>query len=175
MEKFIAYTDGSAYLKDHTGGVGIHFNYPNNTNIELKEGHKGPNVTNQRMELLACIRAIEHCIEYGETNGKKWELEIVSDSMYTINTVTKWAPNWIKVGWKRIVGKKVKDNLENLDLIKPLYQMSCEYKVQYRHVKAHKKEPLDKTTQQWKDWYGNQRADSLANDARNHNSHIAGC
>jgi ribonuclease HI len=87
------------------------------------------------------------------------QIVIYTDSMYIVNTIANWATGWEKNGWKRDTGK-----IANLDLIKKLYFYSRNLGVIYRHVSAHEKEPEDKTSNEWKLWYGNDMADKLAVD-----------
>lgn len=129
--------------------------------LTISKGYIGKTVSNQRMELLACITGIEKVIEVMAGSGKLWNLTIITDSMYTINTVTVWAPDWIKLGWKRKVGNNLKDNLCHLDLIKKLYELSCLYKIKYKHIRSHQKEPIDNKSE----WAGNKKADELAGAA----------
>lgn len=158
------YTDGSSTLlnkenKIRCGGVGVFFGDKNDNNIS--KSFIGNDVTNQRMELLACIEAINKCIEMMKDSTSKWSIKIITDSMYVIQCINDWAPNWILWGWKRKVNGKIKDDICNLDLIKRLYKLSKMYTVNYEHVNSHKKEPKD-DEEKWKKWYGNNNADILA-------------
>ncbi len=167
-EIIVVYTDGSSTLLDKNsnmrcGGIGVFFDDDNENNIS--KSFIGNNVTNQRMELLACIEAIEKCIEMMKYSDNKWEVNIITDSMYVIQCITEWAPNWILWEWKRNVNGKIKDDICNLDLIKKLYKLSRLYPVKYEHVKSHQKEPSKATKKHkaiWKKWYGNKNADILA-------------
>ncbi|MGO1590682.1 MAG: ribonuclease H family protein [Ancrocorticia sp.] len=58
--------------------------------------------TNNVMELTALVQALEYV-------GPECSLLIRCDSQYVINTVTKWAPNWRRKGWKKADGKPVKN------------------------------------------------------------------
>ena len=113
------------------------------------------------MELKACIHAIKTIIKYTDNKKEKWDLTINTDSMYTINVVTKWAPEWILYGWKRKEGNKLKD-ISNLELVKELYMLSRMYPIKYNHINSHQKEPVKNSIENWKNWYGNKQADSLA-------------
>ena len=157
----IVYTDGSTlnnqYKGHRKGGVGVFFgdNDPRNKSIELVESSTNK-VTNQVAEINGCIVAIETAL-IGEPFKS---LLIISDSMYTINCVTKWCKTWEKKGWKKTDGKII----ENLDLIKKLYNYSNTYNIKYKHVKGHKNQPpIDSPL--YADWYGNMMADMLATNA----------
>jgi len=92
-------------------------------------------------------------------------LEIVSDSMYAINSFSKWKKMWKLRGWKKADGKEPL----NMDLIYQFDKLEDYLKnrvdISFRHIKAHTKEPKDKKSQQWLDWYANNEADKLAKKA----------
>ena len=62
---------------------------------------------------------------------------------------------------KRKVGNKFKEII-NLDLIKQLYYLVLNNNVTFIHVRSHQKEPLDKSSEDWFKWNGNNMADKLA-------------
>jgi len=145
------YTDGASSNNQNAslrrGGVGVFFgdNDSRNISMEIKE-----NPTNQRMELLACIKALEIC----DTN----DINIYTDSKYTINCITVWYNNWANNNWKTSKGNLVK----NLDLIKKLYNLFKSKNVNFYHIKAHQKAPKNNN---FKHWYGNKMADYLATNS----------
>lgn len=161
------YTDGSSTVHKQNGlrygGIGVYFpDYPENN---ISNPYKGTDVTNQRMELTACITGISKCldiIEKIQRDVNNYEIHIYTDSMYTINCITKWATKWEKLGWKRMVG----GDISNLDLIKTLYEYNKTYKLKFYHVRAHQKESKENN-----DWYGNHMADKLATDATAKSKH----
>ena len=162
------FTDGSSFnngskKKQHYGGIGIFFSdyHEDNTSICLLETKDTP-VTNNIAELKACIKAIEIINDSVFSNYDK--IIVYTDSEYTINSITKWAPNWKKNNWKRKSGTKMVD-IKNKDLIEKLYNLYNLYTVELRHVRAHKSEPLNKESEDYRIWYGNMMADKLARDA----------
>ena len=70
--------------------------------------------TNNIMELTALVQALEYV-------GPECSLLIRCDSQYVINTMTKWAPNWRRKGWKKADGKPVK-NRELVERLLNLYE-----------------------------------------------------
>lgn len=152
------FTDGSStkYKNMRYGGIGVYF--PKYSDLNINKNFIGANVTNQRMELLACIYAILKYEEYIKQN-KIIRLHIYSDSMYVINCITKWADKWIENSWKRNINGRLLD-IKNLDLIKELHTLSIKYQVTYTHVTSHQKEPKD--LKEWYIWNGNKNADILA-------------
>lgn len=159
-EYIVVYTDGSCMNNQNKfnkkGGYGIFFKDDDirNTSIKLT----GDKITNQVAELTACIHAIE-LIKSTENLDKK-KILIKTDSMYCINSITKWCKNWQKNNWKKSNG----DIIENLDLMKKLYEYSITLNIEYQHIRAHKKEP-NKNDNEYNDWYGNMMADKLATSA----------
>lgn len=108
----------------------------------LKEIHGGErNTTNQRMELIACIRALE------ELKSGKYAIEVYTDSAYLANCMQKkWYVAWQKNGWKNSARKPV----ENRDLWEKLLSLTSLYKVKFIKVVGHSGNKL------------NERADELA-------------
>lgn len=143
------FTDGSTLFNQdpnkRRGGIGVYFGEDDDRNIS--EEILGE-VTNQRMELLAVIRGLKIC----DSNN----INIYTDSIYVINSLTIWIINWEKNNWKNSKGKDV----QNKDLIMELNQLTKNKNINFYHVKAHQKKPdnvLD-----YKLWYGNKMADYLA-------------
>jgi ribonuclease HI len=143
------FTDGSAFnngKSNCTGGIGVFFGDTDIRNIsELLEIDK---VTNNKCELIACIRAIEQI-----KNIYLFNLIIFTDSEYLIKSITLWYDNWEK---KKFSGVK------NIDLIKLLHKYYKQYNIKLEHVKAHKKKPINATSIEYFKWYGNMMADKLA-------------
>jgi len=167
MNYIIAYTDGACTnnqnKKIRRGGYGVHFGKDDIKNCSIKL--TGEKITNQVAELSACLYAIEKCIEYINFNNIKHDIIIKTDSMYIINSITKWCKGWEKKGWK----KADNSDVENLELIKKIYNYYNNNEgicIKFCHVKAHQKEP-NKDDPSYDDWYGNMMADKLATDAAN--------
>jgi ribonuclease HI len=136
------------------GGIGVHF--PENGTRNMS-GHLTTG-TNQLAELYAAVIGILKCISVNHNEP----ITLYSDSMYMIKCATVWGNTWKKNGWVR--GKDGK--IENLNIIKILYYLNQKYKINFIHVRSHRKEPL-KTDKHWKIWHGNFMADKLANDGFN--------
>jgi ribonuclease HI len=160
MNEIILFTDGSTLNNQQKGkrrgGIGVFFGKddPRNISSPLKES-KNFKVTNQVAELLACIKGLETLISTEKIIAK--QIVIYTDSMYIVNSISKWAKSWEKNEWKKSDGNIVK----NLVLIKKLYYLCSNLSVILRHVKAHKKEP-SKESKEYSLWYGNDQADKLA-------------
>ena len=86
-----------------------------------------PKTTNNRMELTAVIRALEH------VNTASGPIEVITDSEYVQKGISIWMANWIRKGWKTAAGKPVK----NQDLWKQLQEMSTLRPIRWTWVKGH--------------------------------------
>jgi ribonuclease HI len=82
--------------------------------------------TNNRMELLAAISALE-------TLAKPSEITVVTDSAYVKNGVTEWIHGWKRNGW-RTAGK---DPVKNVELWQRLDLAQARHRVQWRWIKGH--------------------------------------
>ena len=143
------FTDGS-FSKPNGGklcGYGIYF--PNKDLPNVSKPFTREPMTNQRAELFAIYVALVKIIK----NIKFKKIMIYSDSEYSIKSLTKWAYDWEKKGWKTSTGKTV----ENMDIIVPMFKIVKKYgdRIEFQHVRSH----TGKT-----DWYtlGNDMADKLA-------------
>lgn len=96
--------------------------------------------TNNRMELMAAIKALESLTTSTEVN-------LTTDSQYVRKGITEWLVNWEKRGWKTADNKPVK----NKDLWEQLVAESKRHKIKWHWVKGHSGHPE------------NEIADELAN------------
>lgn len=124
MKTITIYTDGSSLGNPGPGGYGIVI-LQDDKKTELSQGYRI--TTNNRMELLATIVALEKC-------PKNSSVEIYSDSSYVINAINQnWLQNWQKNGWKTANKKPVK----NKDLWKKLLVQLKNHKIKWHWVKGH--------------------------------------
>jgi ribonuclease HI len=128
---------------DAKAGYGLYFGENNPWNVAASV--MGTVHTSQRAELQAIMKAYQ--VIEKKDNGHSYE--IMSDSSYAINCLTKWRHDWKKNGWKTSEGKPV----ENVDLIQ-----DC-IKIMDRLVK---RGIALKKVQAHGDSKGNKRADVLA-------------
>ena len=156
MKEIVIFTDGSCKgpVKNKRAGCGIYFQKYEKYNISYKL-NKG-NITNQVAELTACIKGIEKVL----SKLIFYKIIIYTDSMYVINSITSWADKWKENKWRKSDGEIIL----NKKLIKKLYFYYKNLNIEFHHVKAHKKEPKNKLTEEYKLWHGNYMADKLAND-----------
>ena len=164
-QKFVVFTDGSCInngKKNSIGAIGIFFKENDNDNLGQIIENDNNKITNQTMELLAVIKAmqiIDNKIQNKIINEQI--IYIYTDSIYVINTQTKWYQIWEKNNWLNTKQKPV----ENKELIQLLYTLKNKYIVIFKHVRSHQKEPNDKKSELYNIWYGNYMADSLATNA----------
>ena len=132
----IVYTDGACSGNPGPGGWGATIKLGDET-FEIFGGED--NTTNNRMELIAAIKALEYLNE----NHK---ITLYTDSNYVKDGITKWIFNWKKNNWKTSTKKPVK----NSDLWIQLDEIQNKREVKWSWVKGHAGN------------LGNERADELA-------------
>ncbi len=137
MKKIIIYTDGACRNNPGEGGWGALLIYGKHEKSIY--GYQ-KEATNNQMELMAAIKALEHLKE-------ACEIDLYTDSKYLMNGVTLWLPNWKKNNFKTASKKPVK----NQSLWMQLEEVSQPHKVSYHWVKGHVGNE------------GNEKADALAN------------
>ena len=98
--------------------------------------------TNNRMELMAAIRALE-------VLKRPCRVRLTTDSNYVRQGITEWLPRWRANGWRTAARKPVK----NADLWQRLERAAARHDVQWRWVRGHSGHPE------------NERADRLATTA----------
>lgn len=132
------FTDGGASPNPGPGGWGAVYVIDGSV-IDEAHGHE-PHTTNNRMELTAVIEGIA-LVPPGTA------ATIHSDSNLVVRTLTEWAPQWERRGWRRKSGP-----VENLDLVQRAYRaLRGRPELELRWIKAH-------AGHRW-----NEYADGLAN------------
>jgi len=130
------YTDGSSRGNPGPGGYGA-IMISGNHRKELSEGFRL--TTNNRMELLAVIKALE------AIKGPGHEVVVYSDSKYVVDAIQKnWIGGWIKKAWK---------DVKNPDLWKQYLKVSSSHHVRFVWIRGHNGHPM------------NERCDELAVEA----------
>jgi|TARA_R110002050_G_scaffold82406_5_gene176477 ribonuclease HI len=131
------YTDGACKGNPGPGGWGAVMRY-GGAEKQLCGGE--PDTTNNRMELMAAIKALE-------TLNRPCEVILTTDSQYVRQGITEWLAGWKRKGWKNSQNKPVK----NADLWKRLDLAVQPHTIDWRWVKGHSGHPE------------NELADQLAN------------
>ena len=131
------YTDGACRGNPGPGGWGVLLRY-GDTEKELYGAEA--ETTNNRMELMAAIQALENL-------KRECKVILTTDSEYVRKGITEWIANWKKRGWKTASKQPVK----NKDLWQRLDKAATEHHVEWHWVRGHTGHPE------------NERADELAN------------
>lgn len=139
MKQIQINTDGSCLRNPGPGGWGVLLRYRQHER-ELSGGEA--QTTNNRMELMAAIMALESLTE-------PCQVTLHTDSQYVRQGITEWMPGWIRKQWKTAGGEPVK----NRDLWERLHTATLRHQVDWRWVKGHSGDP------------DNERVDVLARSA----------
>ena len=137
MKTVEVFTDGGCRGNPGPGGWGAVLRFGGHER-ELRGSEE--KTTNNRMELLAAISALEAMTE-------PCTVILTTDSTYVKDGITRWIRNWKANGWKTAAKKPVK----NKDLWERLDAECLRHQVDWRWVKGHAGHPE------------NERADGLAN------------
>ena len=131
------YSDGACRGNPGPGGWGVLLRY-DGTEKELWGGEAAP--TNNRMELMAAIRALEAL-------KRRCRVRLYTDSLYVMKGISTWIGDWKRRGWRTADKKPVK----NEDLWRRLDELAAKHDIEWRWVRGHAGHPE------------NERADQLAN------------
>ncbi len=130
------YTDGGAINNPGPGGYGVVI-LENNGVLELTGGFL--HTTNNRMELMACIKGIENL------SSRTEPVALFSDSKYVVNGISKgWAKGWRRRGWYKSDGNPA----VNSDLWKRLLDLIDGLDISFNWVKGHSGHPLNERCDQ---------------------------
>ncbi len=120
----IIYTDGGAHPNPGRGGYGAVLLYKGKRK-ELSGGYSL--TTNNRMEILAAIRALE-------VLKRRCSVMLYSDSKYIVNAINKgWARRWRRNNWMRTKEEAAK----NSDLWSQLLELCEQHEVNFQWVRGH--------------------------------------
>ena len=133
------HTDGACLGNPGPGGWAALLRW---RGIERELAGGEADTTNNRMELMAAIAALEALKEACDAT-------LHTDSQYVRQGITEWMPNWIRRGWKTAGGDPVK----NRDLWERLHAACARHDIDWRWVKGHAGDP------------DNERVDQLARAA----------
>ena len=131
------YSDGACRGNPGPGGWGVLLRY-NGQEKELWGGEA--DTTNNRMELMAAIRALEAL-------KRRSRVRVYTDSLYVMKGISSWIKDWKRRGWRTADKKPVK----NEDLWRRLDELAAQHDIEWHWVRGHAGHPE------------NERADRLAN------------
>jgi len=121
--KVIIYTDGACSGNPGPGGWGSVMMY-NGHRRELSGGER--QTTNNRMELMAVIRALEAL-------KRPCDVIVHTDSTYVMKGITEWLAQWKRRNWRTADRKPVK----NVELWQRLEEAAQRHQVHWRWVRGH--------------------------------------
>ncbi|MDH5452511.1 MAG: ribonuclease HI [Paracoccaceae bacterium] len=128
MPELFAYTDGACSGNPGPGGWGVLMQARDGDRIVKERVLSGgeADTTNNRMELLAAISALE-ALKRGAA------ITIITDSAYVKNGVSQWIHGWKRNGWRTADRKPVK----NVDLWQRLDEAQSQHEVIWKWIKGH--------------------------------------
>jgi len=133
------FTDGACSGNPGPGGWGAILRW---NGVEKELSGAEPDTTNNRMEMMAAIAALEAL-------KRPMSARVTTDSSYLRDGIMKWIHGWKRNGWKTAAKEPVK----NEDLWRRLDDLTRRHTVEWEWVKGHAGHPE------------NERADQLARDA----------
>lgn len=136
----VIYSDGGSDPNPGIGGWAAVLRYGRHEKVL---SGSDPATTNNRMELMAAISALE-------VLKRPSEVEFHTDSEYVRKGITQWIEGWAQRGWKNKAGKPI----SNADLWQRLWPLTQQHEINWHWVKGHSGDPL------------NERVDTLAREAR---------
>lgn len=133
------FCDGACSGNPGPGGFGCILR---SGNREKELSGADPHTTNNRMELLAAITALESL-------KRPCEVVLTTDSQYLVKGMTEWIQGWIRKGWKN----SKKEDVLNRDLWERLLSLTAVHRVHWSWIRGHNGHPE------------NERCDELARGA----------
>lgn len=149
MKQVVLVTDGSCLGNPGPGGWAYILRYGSHAR---EMTGSDPHTTNNRMELSAAVEGLralkERCV-----------VEVITDSEYVKNGITKWLAGWKRRNWRKADGQPVL----NQDLWQALEQQAARHNVEWKWTKGHA------------DHSDNNRCDELAREAAAEARRQVGC
>ena len=130
------FTDGACRGNPGPGGWGAILRYGD---TEKRLNGSAAVTTNNRMELTATIKALEHCTKKENKQMSLRQIEIYTDSTYVKDGITVWINKWEQNNWKTTDKKNVK----NVDLWKKLKELVKSNQVKWYWIKGHSNDPMN--------------------------------
>lgn len=133
LTEMVLWTDGSASPNPGPGGWAVLDG--NGNPVALGRAEESTNI---KMEGAAIRAGLKYVISQGATGV------IYTDSQFWVNVLTKWAPMWEKNHWV-----KKKGEIQNLELVKEVYNMYKGGGVRLEFVKGHRGTEKNELADQW--------------------------
>ncbi len=119
----VIHTDGACLGNPGPGGWAAVLRYAGR---ERELSGAEPDTTNNRMELMAAIAALEAL-------RRPCHVQLYTDSRYVQQGILEWLPRWQARGWRTADGKPVK----NQDLWQRLVQAASRHRIEWHWVRGH--------------------------------------
>jgi ribonuclease HI len=145
-ERVDIFTDGACRGNPGPGGWGAVLRYRGR---EKRLSGVEALTTNNRMELMAAIQALEAL-------KRPSRVSLTTDSVYLQKGITEWLAQWKRRGWRTSDRRPVKND----DLWQRLEAAAAHHEIHWHWVRGHQGHP------------GNELADTLANEAIDHWLHV---
>jgi ribonuclease HI len=130
MKKIDIYSDGACGGNPGPGGYAAIIDADDAPRREVVGAE--PDTTNNRMEMLAVIRALESL-----SHSERSLVRVITDSQYVVRGMTEWIHSWKRKGWKTASKQPVK----NRDLWERLETLANRHEVRWEWVRGHAGHP----------------------------------
>ncbi len=134
MDEVEIFTDGACRGNPGPGGWGALLRFAGK---EKTLSGAEPDTTNNRMEMMAAIKALESL-------KRRCKVKLTTDSQYVLKGMTEWLPGWKKRGWKTAGRQPVK----NVDLWKRLDKVVSGHEIEWQWVRGHTGHPENELADQ---------------------------
>jgi ribonuclease HI len=128
----ILFTDGACSGNPGPGGWGFVLRHPASGKELVRSGGE-PETTNNRMEMQAVVEGLSAL-------NRPTDVELVTDSSYVGDGITKWMAKWKLNGWRR-KGKGGWTEVKNEDLWRKLDTLLAKHTLIFTHVRGHSGHP----------------------------------
>lgn len=158
------FTDGSYKKSTNKAGTGVFFG-ESGVSLKLPAGF-----TNNQAELIGILYALHQIkLNIDQLTTYSKPITVISDSMYCINTVTKWMKVWEKNNWQKANGESILNpeliqaiNILWNEINKKKHGPNLSGRVKFEHQNSHTTAPTLNESREYILWHGNHMADMLA-------------
>jgi len=143
-EALIIHTDGSSFSSPRKGGTGFKINFPEKCNQKDRSfcppGYNG--ATNNRMEIEACVFAIQQARRFLKENKCFNKIIIYSDSQYVVDNYKNAMFVWSSNGWRKKEGAPVRNKSTWKNLVREMRNIHMI--IEIRKIEGHSDNPDNK-------------------------------
>ena len=138
------YVDGSSYPRPRRGGIGIRYITIDEAGNEVIDDHAPPgykDATNNEMELMACIKALEGACNHEKIDSVD-RVYVFTDSMYVRDHLNRAIYEWPKQKWMNRLGRPIENGVLWKGLVRQKKKVPRH--VEFKWVRAHSKNKHNK-------------------------------